>query len=213
MKNIERILMVADPSKNAEEIARLFPELVILKGAPQNKLYHQEDVWSHVMMCIDTASKVKDLSTNPLGFMIGTLLHDIGKPATARKKTVIFQDKEYEITMNPGHAVAGEPIAKAICKRLGLNKDLTEYVTHFVRWHDVLFDLNGNIGEAKAFEKIRKANELGCLQDYILFNRRVDSPAKIPGPKAQLVPIVRGWELIKSAPLDDSIKAKCLEYK
>ena len=198
-------------------LAELIPELLLLKGAEQNILYHKEDVWTHSMMCVEAAAKVKDRSSNPLGFMLGALLHDIGKPISARQKPCWFNDTRYIVTMNPNHAKAGAPIAAEICRRLALDEELATYVVAFVRWHDVLFDINVKeeyLSDEKALSRITEAhNANGCIQDYVLFNCLVDAPAKIAGPKAKTVPIVRAWELIERSSLEESVKAEILQWR
>ncbi|HYT67180.1 MAG TPA: hypothetical protein VEL51_12215 [Vicinamibacterales bacterium] len=66
-------------------IERLFPELDVLVGCPQEPEWHPEgDVWVHTLLVIDEARKRIDDLPYPqqVAVMLGAVCHDLGKPAT-----------------------------------------------------------------------------------------------------------------------------------
>jgi tRNA nucleotidyltransferase (CCA-adding enzyme) len=61
------------------------PELVPLKDTPQEPEWHPEgDVWVHTLLALDQAAALLEGLEPPraLTVMLGTLCHDLGKPAT-----------------------------------------------------------------------------------------------------------------------------------
>jgi tRNA nucleotidyltransferase (CCA-adding enzyme) len=63
------------------------PELAPLEATPQEPDWHPEgDVWVHTLLALDQAAPlVRDLDRpRALAVMLGTLCHDLGKPATTR---------------------------------------------------------------------------------------------------------------------------------
>jgi tRNA nucleotidyltransferase (CCA-adding enzyme) len=66
-------------------VERLFPELDVLVGCPQEPEWHPEgDVWIHTLLVIDEARKrIDDLDyPQQVAVMLGAVCHDLGKPAT-----------------------------------------------------------------------------------------------------------------------------------
>jgi tRNA nucleotidyltransferase (CCA-adding enzyme) len=66
-------------------VERLFPELDVLVGCPQEPEWHPEgDVWIHTLLVIDEARKrIDDLEyPQQVAVMLGAVCHDLGKPAT-----------------------------------------------------------------------------------------------------------------------------------
>lgn len=184
-----KILYIDKPSEAFEKMLREgtleddIPELTTLVGAKQNFRYHLEDVWEHTMMCVDIAAGIKDQSNNPEVFMIGTLLHDIGKPATCTERIVKMTGEV--VINNLDHNKAGVPIAAKIMDRLGSNADIKEDVMDFILFHDIVYEItriaSRDLNEARKKLDSILINE--SLADYILFNEQVDSVGLIPGPK------------------------------
>lgn len=94
LMEIQRELMVCNkPSVYLEKIKNSFKDtplesLWILQLIEQNPRYHPEgNVWNHVMQVIDIAAKIKDFAIDKEAFMLGSLLHDVGKGITTKKIT------------------------------------------------------------------------------------------------------------------------------
>lgn len=72
--------------RKMEQLDVWFPELKALIGCEQDIRHHPEgDVWSHTMMVLDEAARVKDDASEPIPFLMSALYHDVGKPATTTK--------------------------------------------------------------------------------------------------------------------------------
>lgn len=105
-----------------------FSQLYRLIGTNQNPDYHPEgDVWNHTMLVIDQATKFRDRVSNPIGFMLSALLHDIGKPYV----TVLENGK---IRSN-GHDSVGAEEVDFILDEITANKELRAYIKSMIKWH------------------------------------------------------------------------------
>ncbi len=83
-------------------LAAVAPELIPLAATPQDPEWHPEgNVWVHTLLAIDEAAKlIADLDrSRALAVMLGTLCHDLGKPATTK-----FEDGRIR---SRGHEEAG----------------------------------------------------------------------------------------------------------
>lgn len=95
MGELEKALLKAErPSVFFEELRRMdqlgtwFPELEALIGVPQDPVHHPEgDVWTHTMMVLDAAAKERDSAVDPIGLLLGALVHDMGKALTTQEGT------------------------------------------------------------------------------------------------------------------------------
>lgn len=106
---LEKLLLQARRPARGFELLRawgllttLGPELLPLRDTPQDPQWHPEgDVWIHTLLAIDQAAKlIADLDRpRALAVMLGTLCHDLGKPATT-----LFEDGRIR---SRGHEEAG----------------------------------------------------------------------------------------------------------
>ena len=77
----------------------LAPELLPLADTPQEPEWHPEgDVWTHTLLAMDEAAQqIADLDRpRALAVMLGTLCHDLGKPATTRFEDGRVRSKGHE---------------------------------------------------------------------------------------------------------------------
>lgn len=118
-----------------------FPEIEKLIGVSQSTVYHKEgDVYTHTMMVLDEAAKMRHTVQEPLYFMLSALVHDLGK-VTATK----FYNGNYHAT---GHEEAGAVIAKTFLHRITNEIALLEYVMNMTEFHTkprMLADDNSSI--------------------------------------------------------------------
>jgi tRNA nucleotidyltransferase (CCA-adding enzyme) len=94
---------------------KLFPAIRALMGCPQNPQIHPEgDVFTHTKLVIDQAAPLAQSLPKPkrIAVMLGTLLHDLGKPLTTG-------EVEGKIS-NLDHDEAGVEPAKSVLDTLGL---------------------------------------------------------------------------------------------
>lgn len=150
LMEIQRELMVCNkPSVYLEKIKNSFKDtplesLWILQLIEQNPRYHPEgNVWNHVMQVIDIAAKIKDFAIDKEAFMLGSLLHDVGKGITTKKNN---QGR----WTSYNHDVEGVKIA--------------EKILNLVRFHMHHLYIIKNLPYAKTKEMIKETN----LNDIIL---------------------------------------------
>ncbi|HMC76061.1 MAG TPA: hypothetical protein VKH34_02975 [Vicinamibacterales bacterium] len=97
-------------------IERLFPELDVLVGCPQEPEWHPEgDVWVHTLLVIDEARRrIDDLEyPQQVAVMLGAVCHDLGKPAT----TAVIDGRIRSLD----HEEQGVPPATALLDRLNVH--------------------------------------------------------------------------------------------
>jgi tRNA nucleotidyltransferase (CCA-adding enzyme) len=90
----------------------LAPELLPLPETPQEPEWHPEgDVWTHTLLAMDEAAQQVGNLDRPraLAVMLGTLCHDLGKPATT-----LFEDGRIR---SKGHEEAGLEPTRALLDR------------------------------------------------------------------------------------------------
>jgi len=121
--NVRRAFELLDESGL---LAEVLPEAIKLKGVAQPPQYHPEgDVWVHTMLLLNQLQP-----GCPMTLAWGTLLHDIGKPAT-------FTPPQYpgdRIRFN-GHVEVGVRIAAEICRRFRFSNEETVQVLALVQNH------------------------------------------------------------------------------
>lgn len=115
-------------------LAHVAPELIPLGETPQDPLWHPEgDVWTHTLLAMDQAALLMADLDRPraLAVMLGTLCHDLGKPATTR-----FEDGRIR---SRGHEEAGLAPTESLLDRWRvhtlLGYDLREQVLGLVGNH------------------------------------------------------------------------------
>ncbi|MBU3158201.1 HD domain-containing protein [Clostridium frigoris] len=115
---------------NNPDIYELYPYTLLrnLVDTPQSLVHHPEgSVWKHTMLVIDNGAKKKEFSENPIAFMWGALLHDLGKAPTTkvRKGKITSYD----------HDKVGSELSKRFLCELTNDEELIKQVTALVRWH------------------------------------------------------------------------------
>jgi poly(A) polymerase len=102
---------------------QVLPEVACMRGVEQPPEYHPKgDVWVHTLLLLE---KLPAGVSPTLAW--GTLLHDVGKPAT-------FERAPDRIRFH-GHAEVGASIAAAICRRLRFSNDETAQILALVANH------------------------------------------------------------------------------
>lgn len=170
------LLKSSKPSRYFESLREMnqlnnwFSKLEELIGIKQNQLYHEEDVWTHTMLVLDEAAKVRDFAENKLGFMISALCHDLGKIVS----TYTDEKGNYH---SYGHEEQGVPIAKELITGLTNNKQLKGYVLNMVKNH-----MKPNI-KANNKSRLKSTNKMFyesiCPNDLVLLSK-CDELGRIP---------------------------------
>ena len=114
--------------RQMDQLDHWFPELKALIGVPQNPVYHAEgDVWTHTMLVIDEAAKLRSRAENPYWFMLAAVAHDFGKSICTQEKNGVIHAYEHELK--------GLPLVDAFIRRMTAESRLRQYVQNLVALH------------------------------------------------------------------------------
>ncbi len=108
-------------------IPEAIPELLPMKGCPQECIFHSYDVWEHSLRTVDLCPE------DPVVRWAG-LLHDCGKPATHTRD-------EGGVDHFFGHAAAGAALADRICASLNMPARWRSRIHMLVLRHDESFSV------------------------------------------------------------------------
>ena len=114
--------------REMDQLDHWFPEVKALIGVPQNPKYHSEgDVWTHTMMVLDEAAKLRDRAANPCWFMLSALTHDFGKAVCTEEKDGVLHAYLHE--------TKGLPLVETFLRRITSETRLIKYVLNLVEYH------------------------------------------------------------------------------
>lgn len=114
--------------RKMDQLRHWFPEVEALIGVPQNPTFHAEgDVWTHTMLVLDEAAKLRHRAENPYWFMLAALTHDFGKAICTEEKNGVIHAYEHE--------KRGLPLAETFLRRLTSEAKLIRYVLNLVELH------------------------------------------------------------------------------
>ena len=124
---------------------QLMPEVLEMKGCEQPPQFHSEgDVWRHTQLMLQKIHSPEFQQQFPDAeitgeFVLGVLLHDIGKPSTQEidKSTTPASIHFY------GHEEEGTAIAQSISKRLLLPSETTDRLAFMTKNHMFGMDKKG----------------------------------------------------------------------
>lgn len=115
-------------------LKHFFPELLALRGCPQDPLWHPEgDVWVHTARMLDLA----ECPRSPQ-LVWAALLHDIAKPNALQIGTKPDGSPAYR---TPGHAHLGAKMAADILRRFKESRETIDAVTTAVAGHMQFIEL------------------------------------------------------------------------
>ena len=126
------------------DVLRLYPEIGLLDGLPQDKDHHPEgDAFQHTLFAVDAARGIAvrdDLDDDMrIVLVMAALCHDFGKPETTE-----FQDDGRVTTY--GHDKAGVKPTEAFLARIGAPSWVVDHVVPLVREH-MVFRFKGTFKE------------------------------------------------------------------
>lgn len=133
-KNI--LYEIKENGYSLQKLAVSHPELLALKGVPQNPEYHGEgDVLRHTEMVCEELTKLASWQTLPEEekalLFLAAAFHDIGKPVCTKQ-----EDGKW---MSPKHTIVGEKIFRRTAyqevERFGLTFTQRELVAKLIRFH------------------------------------------------------------------------------
>lgn len=114
--------------REMDQLDHWFPEVKALIGVEQNPVFHAEgDVWTHTMMVVDQAAKLRHRIAEPYWFMLSAVTHDFGKAACTEEKDGVLHAYQHELL--------GLPLAETFLRRLTKETKLIEYVLNMTQYH------------------------------------------------------------------------------
>lgn len=145
-----------------KEIGALWPCLDLLSSTMQRLDFHPEgDVWQHTLLVIDLAALCRHKTSNPLGFMWGALLHDIGKPEVTTPEG-----------RAPRHNESGARIFDHQVAGYIPDKKLQRYIRTMIYYHMHLMNMVRNGARDYGYFKILKGiNGIVPVDDLILITK------------------------------------------
>ena len=124
----ERPSIFFEALREMDQLDHWFPEVKALIGVPQNPVYHSEgDVWTHTMMVLDEAAKLRHRAANPYWFMLAALVHDFGKAICTEEHDGVLHAYLLEIK--------GLPLAETFLRRITSETKLIEYALNLAEYH------------------------------------------------------------------------------
>ena len=124
----ERPSLFFEVLREMDQLDLWFPEPKALIGIKQNPVYHAEgDVWTHTMMVLDEAAKLRSRAQNPYWFMLSALVHDFGKAVSTEAVDGTIHAYQHEIE--------GLPLAEAFLRRITAESKLISYVLNMTELH------------------------------------------------------------------------------
>ena len=130
-------------------LLRFFPEIEALIDVPQDATWHPEgDVWTHNLMVVDEAARLRRGDADDPALMFGALCHDLGKPGT----TVVQEGR----VRSPSHSKAGIAPTRYLLARMRAPNELVERTCALVEHHlaPALFDKDG--AKARAYRRLSR---------------------------------------------------------
>lgn len=174
----------------------VLPEVERMKGVKQPPQFHPEgDVWVHTLLLLE-------MLPHPCSKTLawGTLLHDVGKPAT-------FKVAPDRIRFD-GHVEVGVAIADDICKRLRFSNEETEQIKALVANHMRFADVKRmKESTRKRFFRLPKFDEhlalhridcLGSHGNLELYEFAREQYESTPVEEIRPKPLINGHDLIQA---------------
>lgn len=115
------------PSKHIKEnediIFEMIPELEMCKGFNQNSVWHDYDVYEHILHVIDGVP-------NDIILRLVALFHDLGKPAT-------YTEDENGVGHFYGHWEVSKEIFEEFAVKNNIDLELRDSVSNLILYHDL----------------------------------------------------------------------------
>ena len=158
----------------AEVVGTVLPEIVPMRGFPQNNPHHCWDIWEHTLHAVEA-------SEPDLLVRWAILFHDSGKALT-------YTEDENGVGHFRGHPAVSERLADRAMRRLRFDTDMRERVCRLVKLHDIPAENDPRFVR-------RWLNRLG-EEDFrrLLQIKRADTLAQNPFYQPPRLELLRGLE-------------------
>jgi len=197
-----------------------FPEIEALIGVEQEAAHHPEgDVYTHTMLVLDQAAKLRDSAVYPLGLMLSALCHDFGKPLAT--KVIDGRIRAFD------HENLGVPVASRFIARLSAEVRLHKYIANMVKLHMrpnslfymksgkkaymKLLDQSVEPGDLLLLAKADHCGRGGHENDYDKIEQTLQSALQAYRELMDM-PAVRGEDLIKAGMKPGKTMGAALAY-
>ena len=165
IEELFNILTINKPSvlikEKEDEVFDLMPELKSYKGFKQHSIWHQYDVYEHILHVVDNVDDCIELR-------LAALFHDLGKPET-------FELDNQGRGHFPGHCEVSQEIFIKFADKHNLPQEITNLVSKLILYHDIRFP------KISDKEKENIFNDLGKEGIELLFElEKADLKAQNP---------------------------------
>lgn len=180
-------------------LKEILPEVEAMIGVEQPPEFHPEgDVFTHTRIMLDAMSPKPSLQ-----LALSVLLHDVGKPVTARLAPMPDGTQRWRFE---NHAPAGADMARAILERLRVPNALIEAVCAIIGGHMRFADapqmreskIRRIIGAA-TFEDELELHRLDCISSHAqldVYDFMRNAQARFAAEPVLPAPLVTGGDLI-----------------
>ena len=215
-----------------DQLRTIAPELMPLSETPQDPEWHPEgDVWTHTLLALDEARRLIDDLDPPraLAVMLGTLCHDLGKPATTRMEEGRIRSR--------GHEEAGVEPTLALLDRWNVHSrdsfPLRDQVVALVKDHlkpGALYQARDEVSagairrlarrvEADLLYRVARADCLGRTGIFppVAMEWFIEEVRKLSVERSGPVPLLQGRDILalgaSPSPLVGSVLAEVYEQQ
>lgn len=173
LERLKTLLLSTGDFREIEFDDENFRELLALRGIAQNPKYHPEgDAFTHTILVMNQAARLRTQARSPFAFMLAALCHDYGK-------AVCTVEKDGKI-VSYGHEKRGLPLARSFMDRFGLDRETSRLVLNHVEYHMRPNGLYLQSSSEKATRRLFKKSL--CPEDLLLLAKADSSGRGLGGP-------------------------------
>ena len=128
LERLKTLLLSTEDFREIDFDGEDFRELLALRGIAQNPKYHPEgDAFTHTILVMNQAARLRTQAWSPFAFMLAALCHDYGKAVCTAKKDGKI--------VSYGHEKSGVPLAQSFMERFGVDQETRRLVLNHVEYH------------------------------------------------------------------------------
>ncbi|ALU15929.1 HD domain-containing protein [Eubacterium maltosivorans] len=173
LERLKTLLLSTEDFREIEFDGEDFRELLALRGIAQNPKYHPEgDAFTHTILVMNQAARLRTQAWSPFAFMLAALCHDYGKAVCTAKKDGKI--------VSYGHEKSGVPLAQSFMERFGVDQETRRLVLNHVEYHMRPNGLYLQNSSEKATRRLFKKSL--CPEDLLLLAKADSSGRGMGGP-------------------------------
>lgn len=171
LERLKTLMLSTEDFREIEFDGEDFRELLALRGVAQNPKYHPEgDAFTHTLLVMNQAARLRTRARDPFAFMLAALCHDYGKAAC----TV---EKDGKI-VSYGHEKCGLPLARNFMDRAGVDAETRRLVLNHVEYH---MRPNGLYLQGSSEKATRRLFKKSLCPEDLLLLAKADSSGRGTG--------------------------------